>query len=99
MTHDLPTFIRRLHCRTERSRETSDTELLRRFAEHRDEAAFEVLVWRHGNLVLGACRRILGDAAAVEDAFQATFLALVRQAKRIRQHESLPGWLHRVARR
>jgi RNA polymerase sigma factor (sigma-70 family) len=74
-----------------------DTALLDRFAADRDEAAFELLVWRHGPMVLGVCRRRLGDVHAAEDAFQATFLALARRAKSIRRAASVAGWLYRVA--
>jgi RNA polymerase sigma factor (sigma-70 family) len=77
----------------------TDRELLRRFADGRDEAAFEVLVWRHGTIVLGVCRRLLGPCAEVEDAFQATFLTLVRKAGSIRDGDALAGWLHQVAHR
>jgi RNA polymerase sigma factor (sigma-70 family) len=75
----------------------TDARLLRRIVEARDEAAFEVVVWRHGPLVLGACRKLLRHAQDAEDAFQATFLVLARKAGSIGQGESLPGWLHRVA--
>lgn len=75
-----------------------DAQLLERFATAGDEAAFELLVWRHGAMVFGVCRRILGDSHAAEDALQATFLALARQAKGVRRN-TLAGWLHRVARR
>ncbi len=74
-----------------------DAELLERFVRQRDEAAFELLVWRHGAMVLGTCRRVLRRLHDVEDAFQATFLALVRQAASISRGEALAGWLHRVA--
>ncbi|MDB5352441.1 MAG: polymerase sigma factor, sigma-70 family [Planctomycetota bacterium] len=79
----------------------SDTQLLERFLDRRDggEAAFEVLVARHGAMVMGVCRQVLGPADGVEDAFQATFLVLVRQAGSIRKRESLGPWLHGVARR
>jgi RNA polymerase sigma factor (sigma-70 family) len=75
----------------------SDADLLGRFLDHRDEAAFEVLVWRHGTMVLGVCQRLLDDAHAAEDAFQATFLALAREAGRVGRRESVGGWLYRVA--
>src|SRR5262245_39868936 len=52
----------------------SDAQLLRRWAAQRDEAAFEILLWRHGPMVLDVCRRILRDGHRAEDAFQATFL-------------------------
>src|SRR5262245_27666143 len=77
----------------------SDARLLARYVESRDEAGFELLVWRHAGVVFGVCRRILADSHAAEDAFQATFLALARKARAIRRGESLAGWLHRVARR
>src|SRR5207237_403375 len=57
-----------------------DAELLARFVRTRDEAAFELLVWRHGTMVYNVCRRVLRDAHAAEDAFQATFLVLARKA-------------------
>lgn len=73
-----------------------DAHLLQRWVLARDEAAFELLVRRHGPLVLGVCRRML-NPADVEDAFQATFLLLVRKAASIRSGPSLNSWLHRVA--
>src|SRR5690349_4602607 len=75
----------------------SDADLLDRFARHRDEAAFELLVWRHGALVLGTCRRLLRDAHEAEDAVQACFLVLARRAASVGRRGSVGGWLHRVA--
>jgi RNA polymerase sigma factor (sigma-70 family) len=74
-----------------------DRLLLERFVAARDEAAFEALVRRHGSMVLHVCRRVLHDAHAAEDAFQATFLVLARKAARIAQGERLAGWLYGVA--
>src|SRR5262245_41329908 len=76
-----------------------DGDLVERWARHRDEAAFELIVWRHGRLVLSVCRRLLRHAADVEDAFQATFLVLVRKARSIARGQALASWLHTVATR
>src|SRR5947209_13014499 len=77
----------------------SDADLLGRFADGRDEAAFEALVWRHGPLVYGVCRRILGHAQDTEDAFQASFLILARKAGAVRRRAAIGPWLYRVAQR
>ncbi|MFO0808930.1 MAG: RNA polymerase sigma factor [Gemmataceae bacterium] len=74
---------------------TDDAALLARFAAWRDEAAFELLVFRHGPMVRGVCRRLLRHEQDAEDAFQATFLALARKAGSVRG--ALGGWLYRVA--
>jgi RNA polymerase sigma factor (sigma-70 family) len=75
----------------------ADADLLDRFLRNRDEAAFEVLVWRHGKMVWNLCRRLLRHTQDVEDAFQATFLALVRKGRSIHQGASLSSWLYKVA--
>jgi RNA polymerase sigma factor (sigma-70 family) len=77
--------------------EQTDQELLRRFVQHRDETAFALLVERHGPMVLGVCRRILGNTHDAEDAFQATFLVLVRRADSLESPELLGSWLYGVA--
>ncbi len=80
-----------------------DGQLLDRYLTLRDEAAFEALVNLHGPMVFGLCRRVLRDPRDIEDAFQATFLILVRKAPSIRDRGRLSNWLfgvaYRVARR
>jgi DNA-directed RNA polymerase specialized sigma24 family protein len=73
--------------------------LLARFVAWRDEAAFELLVWRHAPVALGVCRRLLDDPGDVEDSFQACFLILARRAGAVGRRGSVGGWLHTVARR
>ncbi len=77
----------------------TDGQLLDRFLARRDALAFEVLVERHGPMVLAVCRGTLRDRDDLEDAFQATFLVLVRKAGSIRGRDSIGPWLHRVAHR
>jgi RNA polymerase sigma factor (sigma-70 family) len=75
----------------------SDEELLARFLDRMDGSAFEAIVSLHGPMVLGICRRMLRDYRDVEDAFQATFLVLVKKAPAIRDRALLSNWLYGVA--
>jgi cobalt-zinc-cadmium efflux system membrane fusion protein len=94
----LGTFLRRLRCAfAPEAGSLSDDQLLERFVSRRDEAAFEVLVWRHGGLVLSVCGRLLHHAEDREDAFQATFLALARRAASIARGAAVGSWLYKVA--
>jgi RNA polymerase sigma factor (sigma-70 family) len=77
----------------------TDGQLLARYVAAQDEVAFEVLLQRHGQMVYGVCRRVLRHAHEADDAFQATFLVLVRKAASIRRPELLGNWLWGVARR
>jgi len=76
-----------------------DAQLLDRFIEQRDPGAFEALVARHGPMVLSVCRGILRDPNDAEDAFQATFLVMVKKAGTIHGRHTLGGWLYQVANR
>jgi RNA polymerase sigma factor (sigma-70 family) len=79
--------------------QTSDGQLLERFARQGDEAAFTAILARHGPMVLGVCRRALGDPHDAEDAFQATFLVLAHKARSIGRPQALASWLYRIAHR
>jgi RNA polymerase sigma factor (sigma-70 family) len=76
----------------------ADGDLLDNYITRRDDDAFETLVRRHGPMVFAVCRRILCNDADAEDAFQATFLVLVRKATSIRPRGMVGNWLHGVAR-
>lgn len=78
-------------------RDVPDPDLLERFVAARDEAAFTVLMERHGPMVLGVCRRALPNFHDAEDACQATFLVLARKASAVRKKTSLGSWLHGAA--
>jgi RNA polymerase sigma factor (sigma-70 family) len=85
------------HIEKAKAGQGSDRELLDDFAGRGSEAAFAALVSRHGPMVLRAARRVLGHEQDAEDAFQATFLVLARNAGSIRKRESVASWLHGVA--
>src|SRR5262249_51856569 len=81
-------------------RELTDGQLLERFATDRGEAAemaFAVLVERHGPMVMRVCRGVRMDPEAAQDAFQGTFLVLVRRARGLWVRDSIGPWLHQVA--
>ena len=96
--HGLSSLVQRVIDRV-RAEGRSDADLLTAFRTSRDETAFATLVARHGPLVWGVCRRGLSDQSDAEDAFQATFLALLHRANEVRVQGSLSGWLYAVARR
>ena len=75
----------------------NDRDLLRRFVQDGDELAFAEIVRRHQGLVMGVCRRVIGNAADADDAFQATFVTLARRPRQIRREASLSSWLYTVA--
>jgi hypothetical protein len=76
--------------------EMTDGQLLESFVDRHEEAALEVLVRRHGPMVWGVCRRMLHNHHDAEDAFQATFLVLVRKAGSIVPRGMLGNWLYGV---
>jgi RNA polymerase sigma factor (sigma-70 family) len=99
MSRPLQTLLRHFRRLTEATGPgaLTDGQLLARFVAGRDEAAFEVLLWRHGAMVYDMCRRLLRSEQDAEDAFQATFLALARKAVSVRRGEALASWLYKVA--
>ncbi len=80
-----------------RAHRDSDADLLEQFVRGGNETAFATLLKRYGPMVFGVCRRVLRDRHEAEDAFQATFLLLVRKAASLRQPELLGNWLYGVA--
>src|SRR5262245_45352247 len=93
----LNTVLRHVRRLVGEADQTTDRELLDRFLGDRDEEAFRDLVQRHGPMVLGVCRRLLGNGHDAEDAFQATFLVLAGKAASVRYGRALSSWLYQVA--
>ena len=93
----LTTSVERLRILLKQEETGTDADLLHRFVQHKDEAAFEALVQRHGAMVMGVCGRILHNSHDAEDAFQATFLVLVRKASTVRPKSLVGNWLYGVA--
>lgn len=95
--HPLLHYLRRLKGGKAEDRALADTQLLHRFLVRHDESAFTTLVQRYGAMVWGLCVRCLGETPEAEDAFQATFLVLVRKAASLRGPQLLGPWLYGVA--
>ncbi|HYV34771.1 MAG TPA: sigma-70 family RNA polymerase sigma factor [Gemmataceae bacterium] len=95
---DLLTYLRKV-CASQEAHHLPDGDLITRFLTNCDQAAFAILVQRHGPMVLSVCQRLLSDGHAAEDAFQATFMVLARRAASVMRSQPLAGWLHGVARR
>jgi RNA polymerase sigma factor (sigma-70 family) len=91
-------LLHQLHRLVSSADTEADADLLGRFVRQRDASAFATLVRRHGQMVLALCRRTIGDLHTAEDAFQATFLVLARQAGTIRKPGALAAWLYGTAR-
>src|SRR5262245_2723476 len=79
------------------SEEEADGQLLERYAVRQEEAAFATLMRRHGPMVWGVCRRVLRNLHDAEDAFQATFMVLIRRAGSLDRRGPLSNWLYTVA--
>ena len=75
----------------------TDSQLLERFAALGKQADFATLLQRHGSMVLGVCRQVLGHQQDAEDAFQVTFLVLARQAASVQKRQALAGWWRRIS--
>jgi hypothetical protein len=89
----LERFLRRL---CQHAVPSEDAVVLNRFVASNECEAFELLIARHGPMVLGTARRLVDNSHDAEDVFQAVFLSLARLAKTIRQGRTLPAWLHRT---
>jgi RNA polymerase sigma factor (sigma-70 family) len=96
-TSKLSRVLEHVRSIVDRQEAESDGRLLELFMTQRDERAFEALVRRHGPMVLGVCQRVLRNFHDAEEAFQATFLVLVRKAASVRPRELVGNWLYGVA--
>src|SRR5437870_4988281 len=98
-THATEMFLRQLRrfVRCDTGKSQTDANLLGRYIEKRDDEAFEDLLRRHGPMVLSVCQRILPIQQDAEDAFQATFLVLVKKAASVRPRGMVGNWLYGVA--
>src|SRR6266404_1251406 len=99
MASGLNEFVQTLRRVAERQSlaDQSDAQLLECFVAKREQAAFEVLVRRHGSMVLSVCRRQVRNSHDADDAFQATFMTLARKANAIRGSDAVRAWLYKVA--
>jgi RNA polymerase sigma factor (sigma-70 family) len=97
MSAHLDGLVQHLHHLSGEGEQLPDALLLERFASQRDEHVFAALLHRHGPMVLRVCRRVLADRHLADDAFQATFVVLARQAGAISRPDSLAAWLYGVA--
>jgi RNA polymerase sigma factor (sigma-70 family) len=96
-TRPVNEFLQHLRAFGQKPEDVSDAELLDRFVRHHEAAAIEAIVRRYAPMVWGVCRRRVARPHDAEDAFQATFLVLVRRAGAIRRRELLANWLYGVA--
>jgi len=77
----------------------SDRRLITQYLSHNEQFAFEQLVYRHSEMVMNVCRKMLAQHADIDDAFQATFLVLAKKLHTLRNRASVAGWLYEVATR
>jgi RNA polymerase sigma factor (sigma-70 family) len=96
-TSELNKVIEQLRAGALRADSLSDGQLLELYVARRDESAFAAIIGRHGPMVLGVCRRVALDHHDAEDAFQATFLVLVRKAASVVPRSRVGPWLYGVA--